>query len=117
MNAGLGNSDQSDTEGRMRNTFNESNDSNLGMSNKKKGPYRGASNNRLSDGALVGSNSNPNLLTSNSQNFAGYGSSPKRGQRKFGSNQNLDQEDDYIVGPESTHSRLKKKPRDGFRNS
>ena len=71
MNAGLGYSDQSDTEGRMRNTFNESNDSNLGMSNKKKGPYRGASNNRLSDGALVGSSSNPNLLTSNSQNFAG----------------------------------------------
>ena len=78
MNAGLNYSDQSDMEGRMRNTFNDSNDSNLGTSNRKKGPNRGASNNRLSDGALGASNSNPNLLTSNSQNFIGQGSSSKR---------------------------------------
>jgi hypothetical protein len=43
----------------------------------------------------------------------------KRGGRKQGgrSNGNNDDVSDYIVGPESNHSKLKKKPRDNMRGS
>ena len=72
--------------------------------------------NRLA-GTNGGSHSNPNLLMPNSKIAKGQEASSKRAPRKQGSNQSLDHENDYIVGPESSHSRLKKKPRDGYRNS
>lgn len=91
----------SDNERKMRRTFNESD-----RGSNKKGLKNG-SQERISGMRAKGnnSNSNPNLLDPSA-----LGKGTKKRVMRNRSDGDSDFEDDYIVGPESTHSKIKKRP-------
>ena len=95
-----GNSDLSDNERRMRRTFNESDKG----SNRK--VAKNGSQDRINGMRAKGnnSNSNPNLLDPSA-----LGKGTKNRMMRNRSDGDSDFEDDYIVGPESTHSKIKKR--------
>jgi hypothetical protein len=98
----------SDNENKMRNTFNDS-----GMVNS--GKKRGKDNVNVMRVNANGSNSNPNLLDPSALNKGKGGRRIVR-NRSDGMNDS-DNENDYIVGPESSHSKIKKRPAGNQRSS